>query len=153
MIMLGKHSLLHGNPTHSSSVSSSCLLHVDPSRSARHSVVRLLWYLVPLLQQSVPSRRLPVLNNPCAATMFAVCLLSDPNGPPTAFLLFRPQCPVGVLAGTHWGALRCPGRMQSGTKRQTLSAALLHCCCTAEPVLTRVLQTSKKVQKRKKSKK
>ena len=29
------------------------------------------------------------------------------------------------------------GRMASGTKRQPLSAALLHCCCTAEPVLTR----------------
>ena len=73
--------------------------------------------------------------------VFAVYLLSDPNGPPTAFLLFRPQCTVGVLAGTHWGALRCPGRMASGTQRQPLSAALLHCCCTAEPVLTRATNT------------
>ena len=69
--------------------------------------------------------------------MFAVYLLSDPNGPPTDFLLFRHQCTVGVLAWTHWGALRCPGRMASGTMRQPLSAALLHCCCTAEPALTR----------------
>ena len=70
-----------------------------------------------------------------SAAMFAVYLLSDPNGPPTAFLLFRPQCTVDVLALTHWGALRCPCRMASGTKRQQLSAAPLHCCCTAEPVL------------------
>ena len=74
----------------------------------------------------------------CSATMFAVYLLSDPDGPPTAFLLFRPQCTVGVLAGTHRGALRCPGGKASGTKRQPLSAAaalLLHCCCTAAALL------------------
>ena len=41
----------------------------------------------------------------CSATMFAVYLLSDPNGSPTAFLLFEPQC-TGVLAATHWSALR-----------------------------------------------
>ena len=41
-----------------------------------------------------------------ARNMFAVYLLSDPKGPPTAFLLFIHQCTVGVLAGTHWGALR-----------------------------------------------
>ena len=54
--------------------------------------------------------------------MFAVYLLSDPNGPPTAFLLFRPPMPKqdGI-----------------GDKAPTQSAALLHCCCTAEPVLTR----------------
>ena len=40
---------------------------------------------------------------------------------------------------THKSALRCPGRVASGTKRQPLSAALLHCCCTAEPVLTRTI--------------
>ena len=73
-------------------------------------------------------------------------LLSDPNGPLTAFLQFRPQCTVGVLAGTHWGALRCPGRLASGTKRQLLSAALLYCCCTAEPVLTRVTQQTPSVK-------
>ena len=63
----------------------------------------------------------------CSATMFAVYLMSDPNGPPTAFLLFRSQCTVGVLAGTHWSALGCPGKMASGTKRRPLSAALLQC--------------------------
>ena len=76
-----------------------------------------------------------------------MCRVSaDPNGPPTAFLLFRPQCTVGVLAGTHWGALRCPGRMASGTKRQPLSAALLHRCCTPEPVLTRATKHTPSVK-------
>ena len=41
-------------------------------------------------------------------------------GPPTASPLFGPQCTVGVLAGTHWSALRCPGRMASGAERQPL---------------------------------
>ena len=70
-----------------------------------------------------------LLLTTCSATMFAVYLLSDPNGPPAAFLLFKPQCTVGVLAGTHWSALRCPGRMASGTKRQTLI-----CCTAAAPL-------------------
>ena len=78
--------------------------------------------------------------------MFAVYLLSDRNGPPTAFLLFRPQCAVGVLAGTHWGALRCPSTMASGTKRQPLSAALLHCCWTAELVLARATKHTPSVE-------
>ena len=82
----------------------------------------------------------------CSATMFAVYLLSDPDGPPTAVLLFKPQCTVGVLAGTHRGALRCPSGKASGTKRQPISAALLHCCCTAEPVLTRATKHTPSVK-------
>ena len=39
-------------------------------------------------------------------------------GPPTASPFTGPQCTVGVLAGTHWSALRCPGRMASGAERQ-----------------------------------
>ena len=89
----------------------------------------------------------------CSAAMFAVYLLSDPNGPPTAFLLFRPQCTVGVLAGTNWGALRCAGRMASGTKRQPLSAALLHCCCTAEPLLRRKKRSKRGRRKNEKKEK
>ena len=80
--------------------------------------------------------------------MLCICCLIQ-NGPPTAptaFPLSGPQCTVGVLAGTHWGALRCPGRMASGTKRQPLSAALLHCCCTAEPVLTRATKHTPSVK-------
>ena len=87
-----------------------------------------------------------LLLTTCSATMFAMYLLSDPNGPPTAFLLCRPQCAVGVLAGTHRGALRCPSRMASGTRRQPLSAALLHCCCTAEPALTRATKHTPSVK-------
>ena len=45
-------------------------------------------------------------------------------GPPTAFPLIGPQCTVGVLAGTHWGALRCPGRMASGAERQSFVVVL-----------------------------
>ena len=60
--------------------------------------------------------------------MFAVYLLSDPNGPPTAFLLFRPQCTVGVLARTHWGA----SDAQAGWHRgQSANPSLLHCCTAA----------------------
>ena len=39
--------------------------------------------------------------------------------------VIRAQCTVGVLAGTHWGALRCPGRMESGAER----ANPLWLCC------------------------
>ena len=113
---------------HSSSVSSSCLLHVDPCHFARLSVIRLLWYLVPFLCNQAFRHVDNLLLTTCSATMFAMYLLYDPNGPHTAFLLFKPQCTGGVLAGTHWGALRCPGRKASGTDRQLLSAALLHCC-------------------------
>ena len=49
------------------------------------------------------------LDRHCSATMFGVfsvlcTVLSDLDGPPTAFPLNGPQCTVGVLAGTHWGA-------------------------------------------------
>ena len=105
---------------------------VDPRHSTRHGVVRLLWHLVPLLCNQafrhVDNLLLTtcyLLLTTCSATTFAVYLLSDPNGPPTAFPLIGPQCTVGVLAGTNWGALRCPGKKASGTKRQPLSAALL----------------------------
>ena len=67
--------------------------------------------------------------------------LSDPNGPPTAFPLFRPSVLWVSLPGPTGGALRCPGRMASGTKHQPLSAALLHCCCTAEPVFDTCYKT------------
>ena len=40
------------------------------------------------------------------------------SGPPTAFPLIGPQCTVGVLTGTHWGAHWYSGRMVSRTKRQ-----------------------------------
>ena len=35
-----------------------------------------------------------------------------------------PQCAVGVLAGTHCGALRCPGRMASGAECQPFVVVL-----------------------------
>ena len=74
------------------------------------------------------------------AEVFAVYLLSDLDGPPTAFPLFEPQCTVGVLAGTHWGALRCPGKDGVGDKAPTLI------CCTAEPVLTRAAKHTPSVK-------
>ena len=40
----------------------------------------------------------------------ALCTVLS-HGPPTAFPLVGPQCTVGSLAGTHWGAHRYPGRM------------------------------------------
>ena len=65
------------------------------------------------------------LDRHCSATMFGVflhcvlcCLIS------WATPLIGPQCTVGVLAGTHWGAHRYPDRLVSGTKRQ-----LSGCCC------------------------
>ena len=63
--------------------------------------------------------------------MSAVYLLSDPNVPPTAFLLFRPQW-VSLLEPTG-----VPSDAQAGWHRgQNANPYLLH-CCTAEPVLTR----------------
>ena len=128
------HSLPKGTATHSSSVSSSCLL-----TSTQATLRDLALYDscgASFYSCNQAFRHVDYLFiTTCSATMFAVYLLSDPNGPPTALLLFRPQCTVGVLAGTHWGALRCPGRMATGTKRQPLSAALLH-CCTAPALLS-----------------
>ena len=92
--------------------------------SARFGVVRLLWYLVPLLQPSVPSRGLLVQNNLLRFHVFAVYLLSDLDGPPTAFPLSRPQCTVGVLARTHWGASDAQAGWQLG---QRANPYLLHC--------------------------
>ena len=63
--------------------------------------------------------------------MPCICCLIK-NGPPTAFLLFRPQCTGGVLAGTHWGALRCPGKMASGelglTRATKHTPSVKHAC-------------------------
>ena len=53
---------------------------------------------------------------------------------------------MGVLTATHRGTSRCPGRIAPGTKRQPLSAALLHCCCAAEPVLTRATKHTPSVK-------
>ena len=133
MIMLGKHSLLQGAIRHIHRRSPRRVYCTSTqATSARLSVVRLLWYLVPLLCNQAFRHVDYLFLTTCSATMFAVYLLSDPNGPPTAFLQFRPQCAVGVFAGTDWGVLRCPGRMASGTNCQPLSAALLHCCCTGD---------------------
>ena len=56
------------------------------------------------------------LDQHCFATMFAVflrhvtavlnsvLLCETVSGPQTAFPLIGPQCTVGVLTGTHWGA-------------------------------------------------
>ena len=73
-----------------------------------------------------------VLARHCSAAMFGVylyCVLCCLNS--WAFPLIGPQCTVGVLAGTHWGAHRYPGRMVSGTKRQPsgcCSSAAADCC-------------------------
>ena len=53
---------------------------------------------------------------PCFCAVLLLC--RTVFGPPTAFPLIGPQCTVGVLAGTHWGAHWYLGRMVSGTKRQ-----------------------------------
>ena len=50
------------------------------------------------------------LDRHCSATIFwgvshtVICCVELCSGPPTAFPLIGPQCTVGVLAGTHWGA-------------------------------------------------
>ena len=69
----------------------------------------------------------------CSATMFvgrpvfwnllvraALRPLGGCCGPPTASPFTGPQITVGVLARTHWSALRCPGKMASGAERQPL---------------------------------
>ena len=62
-------------------------------------------------------------------------------GPPTASPLFGPQCTVGVLAGTHWGALRCPGRMASEAGRQPFVVVQCWCLwtCDVDIVHARIL--------------
>ena len=60
--------------------------------------------------------------------VFAVYLLSDPNGPPTACLLFRSQCIVSVLVGTHWVPSDAQARWHRG---QSANPFLLHCCTAA----------------------
>ena len=137
MITLGKRSVLQRQ----SGTSIVSLLVVSAAR--RPTPLCATWRCTsPAVPRSTPSTKRSVTLTTCSylpaplPCMPCICYLIQ-HGPPTAFLLFRPQCTVGVLAGTHWGALRCPSRMASGTKRQPLSNALLHCCCTAEPVLTR----------------
>ena len=78
--------------------------------------------------------------------MFAVNLdvdLSSAVGPPT----YGPQCTVGVLAGTHWGALRCPGRMASEAKR----CDVCYQSCVL-PIPKRKMKKEKEEEKRKKNK-
>ena len=69
----------------------------------------------------------------CVCTVYCAELLF---GPPTAFPLIGPQCTVGVLAGTHWGALRYPG-----------SGAVLVTCARVRPSLNVLPQTEKDKKK------
>ena len=73
-----------------------------------------------------------VLHEPFfGSPLFAVHLLSDPNGPPTAFLLFRSQCTGSVSLPGPTGV---PSDAHAGWHRgQNANPHLLHCCCTAEP--------------------
>ena len=143
MITLGKHSLLPGAIRHIHRRSPRRVCCTSPQATLRGLALYVsCGTLFHSCNQAFRHVDYLFLTT-CSAAMFAVYLLSDPNGPPTAFLLFRPQCTAGVLAGTHWGALRCPGRMASGTKRQPY---LLHCCCTAEPVLTRATKHTPSVK-------
>ena len=86
----------------------------------------------------------------CSAAMFAMYLLSDPKRATHSLPVFQAPVQCGVLARTHWGALRCPGKMASGTKAPTLV-----CCTAAEPVLTRATKqkTKEKTKRKKKPKK
>ena len=127
---------------HSSSVFSSCLLKPTLRGSALYVSCGASFHSCNQAFRHVDY----LFFSTCSATMFAVYLLSDPSGPPKAFLLFRPQCTVGVLAGTHWGALRCPDRLASVTKRQSLSAALLLNCSNRK----RKRKRKRKKKKRKK---
>ena len=130
MIMLGDTHCFRLLRTHSSSVSSTCLLASTQATLRGLALYVSCGTLFHSCNQALRHVDYLFLTT-CCATMFAVYLLSDLHGPPTAFPLSGHQCTLGVLAGTHWGALRCPGRMASGTKRQPSSAALLHCCsCT-----------------------
>ena len=65
---------------------------------------------------------------PCADTSvdWHPCVVSPCSAvePPTAFPLCGHWC-VDVPAGTHQCALRCPGRMASGTKRQLCAVLVL----------------------------
>ena len=104
-----------GNPTNSWSVSSSCMLRVSCGTSF-HSCNQAFRHVDYLFLTTF------------SATMFAVYLLSDPNGPPTAFLLFRVSLP---------GPTGVPSDAQARWHRgQSANPYLLHRCCTAEPVLT-----------------
>ena len=66
---------------------------------------------------------------PCADTSVVghPCVVSPCSAvePPTAFPLCGHWCTVGVLAGTHQCALRCPSKMASGTKRQLCAVLVL----------------------------
>ena len=53
----------------------------------------------------------------------------------------RHWCTVGVLAGTYQCALRCPGRLASGTKRQPFCGCW--CCCVVVVVVVVFLFTSR----------
>ena len=64
-------------------------------------------------------------QNICAAY-----LLSDPNGPPTTFLLFRPQCTVGVPCRDPLGCPPMPKQGGIGDKASTLIG------CTAAALLS-----------------
>ena len=153
--MLGNTPCFRLPRTHSSSVSSTCLL-----ASTQTTLRGLALYVScgTLFHSCDQAFRHvdDLFSTTCFPTMFAVYLLSDLDGQPTAFPLSGPQCTVGGLARTHWGALQCPGSLASGTKRQPLSAALLHRCCIGEPVLTRATkhkEKKKNEQKKEKQKK
>ena len=128
MFMLGKHSLLLGQ----SDTFIVGLLVVSAARrpASLHSynhAFRDVDYL---------------FSTTCSATMFAVYLLSDPTNHPQPSSWSSPS----VLWVSLPGPTGCPPMPRQdgiGDKAPTLPY-LLHCCCTAEPVLTRTTKHKKK---------
>ena len=107
------------------SVCVSVCLSVRLSRATQRCTSPVVPCATPATKRSVTlttcsQQRPPLPCLPC------ICCLIQTGHP-------QPSCYSGtsvlwvVLAGTHFGALRCPDRMASGTKRQPLFAALLHC--------------------------
>ena len=119
MIMLGKHSLLRNTPC----------FRCNPSHSARLSLVRLLWYLVPLLCNQAFRhgdyllRQLPA-PLPCLP---CICCLIQPGHP-------QPSCHSGPseLWVSLPGPTGVPSDAQAGWhKGQNANPYLLHCCAAA----------------------
>ena len=105
------------------SVCVSVCLSVRLSRATQRCASPVVPCATPATKRSVTSTTCSQQPAPLPCLPCICCLIQ--TGHP------QPSCYSGtsvlwvVFAGTHCGALRCPGRMASETKRQPLFAALL----------------------------
>ena len=128
MIMLGKHSLLQGNPTHSSSVSSSCLL------ARRPKPLCATWRCTSLVvPRSTAATKRPVTLTTCSSQpaplpcLPCICCLIQTGQP-------QPSCFSGpsVLWVSLPGAAGVSSDALVGWHRD--KAPTLICCIAAEPL-------------------